>query len=341
MAAAVVNAYGKPPSADEAVLGNEAHEFFRQGIENWKAGSEWGDAIASACNAAAATGMDSYTVYCIRISVEFIRDLAAKHGAEREHVLTEHWLDMSSYGIERGGTADVLIVIPYRLLIVVDLKSGFIDQGDAANHDQIMIYGVAGAATFKVPTVEVYLFQPRNDKPRRASGAKFDAEGLRKNAAWTSAVVKRAMAENPELHAGYEQCKFCPALTHCPAAQDWIMNAIEAFDAIGAPTDPDSWGELVAAAKIAEKRADGVTALAKARLSNGDPITGWGLAAGREIRSIDAAKAIEIAKERGTLDMLLQFVSVKAEASKVIEGLEEACSSKVSAPSLRPVRRSA
>lgn len=333
---AVVSAFGEPSTSEIAEVGNAVDGFMGKGIEAWKAGAEWGDAIADACNQAAASGLNRYDVFCIQISIEFIRDLVAKHDAERDNVMTQHWLDMSAYGINRGGTCDVAIVIPFKLLIIVDEKAGYIDQGDASEHDQTMVYGVAGAETFKVPEVEVYLFQPRNEKSRRITGTKFNAVSLRKNAAWTSAIVRLAMAENPEIKPGYEQCKYCKALTRCAAAKEYFMLAREAAALIGKPTDPDAWGELVDAAKVAQRFYEEGTDAAKAWAKAGGEITGWGLKDSGTVCKIDAQKAIKLAREAGTFDRLLEFAAFGADAARSVPGIEEACAFIPKAKSLSP-----
>lgn len=292
MEAATVAALGEPPDSPEASMGHRAHGFVAKAIENWKLSQEtgehgacWGDTIALACNEAAADGLDAWTVRCIQFCLETARDLISKYEIEADNVLVEHRLDMADLGMA-GGTADLLLVQPFKRVIGTDWKFTFMDQGDATEHDQLQAYATASAVTFKVPEVIVYLVAPRADKANRITSAKFDADTLRENATWTRAVVTRASAANPELRASYDACLYCRALTTCPAAKGYIMDAQEALAVIGKPSTPDALGELAGAAKLAEKFAEVGKELVKAELIAGNSATGWKLGAGRAIRSV-------------------------------------------------------
>lgn len=341
MEAAVVNAYGEPESSAEASMGHKAHAYTAEGILNWREGQEWGDAIAKTCNEAAAAGLDHWTVWCIQACCEFARDLITTYGIERENVLVEHPLDMLDLGMDRPGTADLVLVVPFQRVIVCDWKYTYLDQGDASDHDQLQAYGNAGAATFNTKEVLVYLFQPRAEKPKRATGAKFDAEALAASAAWTRAVVARAKSTNPELAPSYDACLYCRALTRCAAAKEFIVNAQEALALIGQPSNPDAWGELAAAAKLAEKFGDDGKEQVKDHLLHGGAATGWGLGSGRAIRSCthpaDALRRLEeagmgnLAREA----MSLSVAKLPAEAVQVIADLVQ---EKPSAPSLKAIK---
>jgi len=344
MEAAVVNTFGEPEDSAEASMGHKAHAWAAEGILHWREGQEWGDAIATACNEAAAAGLDKWTTWCIQVCLEFARDLITQHGIEREQVLVEHSLDMLGQGMERPGTADLVLVIPFKRVVVVDWKFTFLDQGDADEHDQLQAYGNAAAATFKTAEVLVYLFQPRAEKSKRATAARFDAAALAANAAWTRAVVARAKNPAAELTPGYHQCLYCRALTRCAAAKEWIMNVLESVAALGAPMDPDAWGELAAAAKIAEKMGKDAKEQVKEHLMKGGAATGWGLGSGRAIRSctspaealrrLDAAGMGDLARE----SLGLSVASLPTEAVQIIADLVQ---EKPSAPSLKAIKSKA
>jgi hypothetical protein len=337
------------PEAPEAALGTKVHAYVADGIRGWvlcqetgERGALWGDAIALACNEAQAAGLDSWSVRCVQLCMEFARDLITKYEIHPDNVLVEHALDMGDlFGFAKAGTADLVLVVPHKTVIVVDWKAGFIDQGDADDHDQLQAYAIAAAATFKAVEVLVYLYQPRAERHRRASGATFSAQALAKNRAWTEAVVRRARADDPELRPCFDACKHCKALTRCAAAKEWIMNAREAAALIGKPTDPDTWGDLCAVAKTAEKFAEDGIKEAKAWAKAGGEITGWGLQDSGSQTKIDAQKAIKLAREAGTFDQLLEFAAFGAGAAKVVPGIEEAVSFPPKQPSLKPMKATA
>ena len=288
MEAAVVNMMGEPADSPEASMGHRAHGLVAQAIEDWKCepdAAHWGIYIAKACNEAAADGLDAWTVRCIQFCLETARDLIAKYEVEPENVLVEHRLDMADLGMA-GGTADLLLVQPFKRVVGVDWKFTFIDQGDATEHDQLQAYSTAAAVTFQVSEVIAYLVAPRADKANRVTSAKFDADTLRDNAVWTRAVVARATAARPELRASYDACLYCRALIHCPEARKHIMDAQEALAVLGKPSTPEDLGNLAGAAKLAEKFADDGKELVKAELIAGHAATGWKLGTPRATRSV-------------------------------------------------------
>ena len=169
MEAAAVNAGGEAKSTAEADLGTTLHGLAQCAVEAWREGMPWGDAIAAICNQATEGQVDEWSVTCLQRALEFVRDLIAKYEIEPENVLTEHWLDMTTFLSARGGTADLVLVIPFKSVIVCDYKFGFINQGDADEHDQTKAYAIAAADTFKVKEVIVFLIQPRSDADMRTA----------------------------------------------------------------------------------------------------------------------------------------------------------------------------
>jgi hypothetical protein len=341
MEAAVVNAYGEPESSTEASMGHKAHAYTAESILNWREGQEWGDAIAKSCNEATEAGLDHWTVWCIQSCCEFARDLIAKYGIERDMVLVEHAMEMLTQGMARTGTADLVLVEAFKRVIVVDWKFTFLDQGDATDHDQLASYATSAAETFKTSEVEVYLYAPRAEKGKRATGAKFDAKALQQNAAWARAVVARAKAPNPELVPSYNSCLYCRALTRCAAAKEFIVNTQEALLLIGQPSNPDAWGELAAAAKLAEKFGDDGKEQVKEHLIKGGDATGWGLGSGRTIRSCthpaDALRRLDEAG-MGNLAREAMSLSVAKLPSEAVAVIEDLVQEKPSAPSLKAVK---
>lgn len=293
MEAAAERILGKQEDSAEASMGTKAHAFVADAINSWKlaqdtgeVGASWGDTIALACNEAADAGLDYWTVRGIQFCLETARDLIAKHEIEPDNVLVEHWLAMAGLGM-KGGTTDLVLVVPFKLVIVADWKFTFMDQGDATDHDQGQAYATAAAVTFAVPEVRFALVAPRADKANRITIAKFDADTLRDNDAWTRAVVNRATGPNPELAAAFGQCVYCRALPLCPAARKYAMDAQEALAVLGVPSTPDDLGALADAAKTAEKFAEEGKELVKGRMIAGQAATGWKLGAGKTTKAVD------------------------------------------------------
>lgn len=311
MEAHVVALDGEPESTGVASLGHELHQYAQDAVDMVKAGTPWGDAIAYKCNLATRDGVDSWSVYCLQHALELVRDLVLKHGIELDNILTEHRLDMASLGFAQGGTADVVLVVPGVLVIVIDYKFGFIDQGTADEHDQLQAYAAAAAETFTAPDVIVALIQPRADKANRISLARFDADTLRANRTWTASVIRLARAADPQLNAGFTQCQHCRALHRCPEARRFMMHTKEALETIGDPLDADGRGALADAAKLAEKFTESGKAIAKAALQAGDKVTGWKLGTPRAMRTVaDVPRAIERLQEAGHTQAVAEAISL-------------------------------
>lgn len=290
----VVALEGEPESSPVADLGTDLHARIQVAIDDVKSGATWEESILRATGIAEDEGVDSWSVYCIRFSLQTARELVDKYSIELQHVLTEQRIDMASMGFAKGGTADLVLLIPHKLVVVVDWKLGFVDQGDADEHDQLAVYAAGAAETYDAYHVVVVLCQPRAEKAHRISQASFSAQALRDNRAWTIATINLARRPNPPLTAGYEQCKFCRALPRCPEARKKIMDASEALAVIGSPLDADGFGELADAAKLADKFAETGKELAKNRLSAGEKVTGWRLGTPRAIRTVvDVPRALE------------------------------------------------
>lgn len=337
MEANVVALDGEPESTGVASLGNDLHDRAQTAVEFIKDGMGWGEAIAQACKFATEQGVDSWSVYCLQHALEIVRDLVQKHGISLENILTEHHLDMASLGFAQGGTADVILVIPGVLVIVIDYKFGFIDQGTADEHDQLQAYAAAAAETFTAPDVIVALIQPRADKSNRVSLARFDADTLRANRTWTAAVIRLARAENPQLNAGFTQCQHCRALHRCLEARRFMMHAKEALETLGEPLDATSRGELADAAKLAEKFSETGKGIAKAALLAGSPVTGWKLGTPRAMRSVvDAPRALDRLRDAGLLAESLEAVSISPGklSTRAVETIEDQITEKLSEPPL-------
>lgn len=328
MSALVLELDGEAPAAPEANLGNEVHAAVQEGVGYalTVTGGDWTAAANMACDKAAARGMDGWSVSCIRATLDFYHQLIVKYEIEQENVLAEHTLDMAATGFQRKGTSDLVLVVPFKLVVIVDLKAGFVDQGDAEDHDQMATYAAAAAETFKVKKVITYLWQPRAERDRRATCATFDAAALHDTTTWAMAVLWRSRQPDARLCPGFAQCSTCPALRRCPAAKDFIVNAQEAIALIGAPTSAASWGEALGAAKLAEKWAEAWKDAGKAHLVAGGEADGFKLGSPRAIRSVsEVPAALEKLRLAGREDEAMAALSIAVsklseEAQRIIAG---------------------
>lgn len=349
MECAVVNAYGEPESAEAANVGTRGHLAVADAIEHWRLcqdtgehGASWGDTIALARNEAAAAGVDGWTVLCIQRCLEFARDLIVQHDIHPDNVLVEQPLHMEEIGM-KGGTADLILVVPFQKVIVVDWKFAFVDQGDASDHDQLQAYATASSTAFRTREVIVYLYQARAPKPIRASAARFDAAALASNAAWTRAVVARALSPDPELAPSYAACVYCRALPHCKAAKEYVMNASEALAALGCPIDPDGYGELADAAKLAAKFGEDGKDLVRTHMLAGGEATGWNLGTPRAIQAVaNVPEAMQKLRDAGLEAEVLASacsLSVSKLPTAALEVIQDHLTEKLSSPPLTQNKR--
>jgi hypothetical protein len=313
VSAAVEALLGPPPEADEAALGTSIHDVVAKGMLAWRDGGfTWGEAIDLAVADAANRDLDTWSQRTVRQTLIFYKSLIAKYEIEQENVLIEEDLDMSATGMRRKGRCDLLLVIPHKLVVVVDLKAGFQDQGDADDHDQIAVYGTAAALSFMAPRVDVVLWQPRNDRDRRVSIATFDADTLRNAAAWARAVTNLARADNPPITPHYLQCATCPALRRCPAAKDFVMKTMDALELIGDPVTPEEWADLIGATKLAAKWSEAVAPGCKAYLAAGGKAPGFKLGKPRNLRFIgNVTEALRILHAQWTDEDLAGAITVR------------------------------
>lgn len=294
MEAAFTERFGKEKESPEASAGTLLHTLVETCIRRWivcqesgERGAEWFDAIAITLEDAETNHPDltSYDLWCVKFACEYARDLIQQHGIEPDNVLVEQKLGMAAQNIGRGGTADLVLVVPFKFIVVVDWKFGHLEQDSAEDNDQLAAYAAAAAETFKTRHVEVHIVQPRAEKHARATAATFNAEALDAQNAWTRAVVALASKPNPELAPSYDACKYCRAFTRCAAAKELIVKTNEALEFLGQPQDADQWGELAGVAKLAEKFGERGVDEVKAHLNSGGSATGWKMAPSGTMRT--------------------------------------------------------
>jgi hypothetical protein len=326
MEAAVLAAYGKPPDADDAALGTLVHALAASLLQGLPEPEE----------CAALNGWDRH---CAGLYVDFVRDLAVARGIDADNILVEHHLDGAGLGLVNGGTADCVLVDPFKRVIVIDLKSGMNDQGEAADHDQLSAYAIMAASSFKVDTVEVHIFQPRAEKHLRHSSAKYTTESLTANITWIRSVTDGARESDTEVHASLTACEHCKALPHCAEARRLVMQTSEALKLMGAPTDPVAWGEKIAAGKIGGALDEAIKDIAKPYLEAGGIADGFVLQPGAMMTKIDTMQAFNLAEEAGQVRELMEHATIKAEAAKVLSVIAPAVSKVPKSPSIKEQKR--
>lgn len=198
---------------------------------------------------------------CVVYVVALVDQLEGEGYRVQVHV--EMHLPGTGVGIKRGGTADVVLLCwkgaELRRVVVEDTKTGFLDQGEAADHVQLSVYAVmAWDKYLPAEPVDIHLAQGRR---REFSAARFDPPTIVGVRGRIKAAVAGAFAPRPELRPSIDACRYCKALTHCRAAREYIMHAAEELALFG-DTVADRVG-LMDAAAVARRFAEEVRALQK------------------------------------------------------------------------------
>ena len=170
---------------------------------------------------------------CVAYCVALVDSLLAQ--GLRVRVEVEMHLPGGSTGIQRGGTADVLI-FGYdmngvlRKLIIEDTKTGFLDQGEACDHLQLHCYAAMAWEKYEPEHIEVHLAQGRIRHFSAASFTKWDVININHRAYF---IVRRATEESHIFSPCINACRYCKALPLCAAARGKIMSDAKRLEMFG------------------------------------------------------------------------------------------------------------
>lgn len=212
--------------------------------------------------------LGSWTVDAIRRCITYVVAIVEREEADGYDVAVECEMHLPGrhLGIERGGTADVVIICRDRdtgvvvRVIIVDYKYGFLDQGHAAEHVQLHTYGAMAWEKFRpVRDLEVHLAQGRL---RSFTAALFTGDVIPRIEARIREIVTAAKAPDAPLRPCIAACRYCKALTLCRAARDRIMSTVHEAQLFG--IDTRDRVKLADDAALAARFAEEARALAKA-----------------------------------------------------------------------------
>lgn len=163
-------------------------------------------------------------------------------------------------------------------LYVRDLKYGW-SLVEAENNWQLVAYAILqGGLTPGVESIEMSIYQPRPwhpDGPLRT----WTITGVKLHE-YAALIASRLSMLDDSLQTG-TQCKYCPALSRCPAAREMQFNAIDVAMNAG-HTDPEDGASLASQLDIIEQaqarlklRFDSLTDAALARIKTGSTVPGY------------------------------------------------------------------
>lgn len=183
-------------------------------------------------------------------------------------------------------------------LAISDLKYG---RGDISPDDnpQALAYALGTMLTYGiVPTIiDIYIVQPRGAKTQGVKHWQTTGLDLLE---WGHSVLKpgvEKLVQPDAMLVPGNHCKFCPALSSCPAVKTLAQKTSKTeFDPI--PPNPaeftdEELGDLLDRAELLRDWVAALQAEASARLDQGKAIPGWKLVPKRASRKWGDAKAVE------------------------------------------------
>lgn len=192
---------------------------------------------------------------CINYAFDLVRRYIPKY--DTIEVFSELHLDGTGIHIERGGTAD-LVVLCYNkygyqleldLVVIADWKTGFVSQGEAADHLQLACYAVMAADEFAPKSAIIpHLVMGRRKEHSSALYQQNAIEGARRR---IIRAINAAQSSEPELRPCLKACRYCKAITLCRHLRNYLMHAQEELAMFG--IDPENRLAMVEAAKLAKR----------------------------------------------------------------------------------------
>ena len=335
---AAVSLVDKPePESVEASGGTKGHDIVANALRTYKDGHTADAAreeLELLCDQQLENSFERFKAFtCFNYAIGLIE----KYEIDRDNILIEFHMHID--GMANGGTADIILVEPYKRVHVIDWKLGFLDQGEADENDQTQAYAWAASDFFQCTEVWTHLVQPHLEADMRFSVAKHDAETLRSNWAWSQSIISDARSDTAELVPGYEQCVYCSALLRCGRANGAIMYAMQLASTMEPATKQDR-ADRLGYVKLYKKLCERVEKAEKQAMLDGDTIPGWMLKPSGCIRSVNnigaayqvlgSSRFLEVAKV-GIGDLTKEEKDALYEAGAIDE--------KEKSPSIAPDRR--
>ena len=216
-------------NSDFSREGTYAHAVAEARLLSYLAGNESGtvrvedaDLVDVTKNEDAAEFLNTTFIRHVDTFVDYVierhKELVAEHGADNVMLLLEQRLRFDRWVPEGFGTADVVFIVPGKV-IVVDLKFGAGVYVDGENNGQIKLYGLAAwhayNPVYEFNEIEVVIHQPRMNN---ISGETIKIDGFGGLLDWAENVVKpRSKIAWAAYNGDYSNARFAPG-EHCSTA---------------------------------------------------------------------------------------------------------------------------
>lgn len=164
----------------------------------------------------------------VQIYVDYVGSLIELHDCRFDNALVEQRIHIPHKESDLFGTSDLLLRVPFKILIVVDYKHGAGQPVEPEGNKQLLYYALGALYSLpeddrhNYPTIEMVIVQPRTP------GDAIQKWEVPVETVWEfgEELAERATAcSSPEadLSAG-EWCKYCPAKSVCPAIRERIQS---------------------------------------------------------------------------------------------------------------------
>lgn len=287
-------------SSSTAERGNRIHAILaRDKVENQTADEK----------ASAAT--------CAELAENVIETTIGVPIGDCDEVWREHRLWSSD--LRFSGKPD-LVVIQGLNALIVDYKTGGGSVADASGNIQLRALAVLVLqnTSRKLDKVTVCIIQPM--AAQRITVCSYGKADLVMATDEVYAIIASAEDSGAVRHAGVVQCKYCPARTRCPEANEEVKAlAVTLDNSAAAQLTVTQLAVALDRCEQVESVIEAIREEAKARLQFGEAIAGWRMKAGIERETISDATTVmsRFLAEEGTEAAFLTTVSVGKGALKV------------------------
>lgn len=285
-----------------AFLGTAGHELADQCLKNDTDPETFDSVTFKDGGKTHVVELDQDFVNGIQKYVDYIRGITGLRFPEMRVCYGTPWLQIPNK--MAFGTSDAIVYDEEdKELDVVDLKTGRVYVSSEEN-TQMLLYA-AGAITtlewmgYGVKKVNMTIVQPfvsgqpstwtltRSVFNSKLKELKEKAQKAKRALRFEKDVKGDKVFQKTYLSPGEDQCRWCPALTFCPAVKQAVDRVVEAaqdeeFEVMVKKLSPDELGARLNEIPLVAIYIKAVEAEAFDRLSAGEPVTGKKLVVGRQ-----------------------------------------------------------
>lgn len=290
-------------SSSYADEGTAAHELMEWCLTSGQDAASYAGRIITVEKSGRKFEVDEEMVDNVQQYVDYVRGIMAQDPDAVLMVETtvdfSRWLEQP----DAYGTADTIVILPNRrMIVVIDLKYGKGERVDAERNPQLMLYGLGALDVASLAgdfdTVELVIHQPRIEdgvSSWEVSVADLEKFALEARIAARHAVHQLNDGAPPKLVPGPKQCRFCKAKSTCPAyvgettsvattaasVEDFEDLTVEKVEAGLANTASLTLSQIMAKIDMLEALPKAIRAEVERRLTAGEEVPGFKLVEGK------------------------------------------------------------